>query len=338
MYFLMVTASTVGYGDFSPSSTMEVVVNSTTGETEEVFRQAVTGSRIFTIFMIFFGICVVFAQLSAIISEIFLPVFHCVTAVIERVFPQEAIDIDGDGTADFKVPRHPLIYYSKNLFGPVVIIISFQLFFAAIFTTLEDMDFGTAMYHCLVTATTVGYGDVSINTDGGKMWAFIQIIVSVSLLAAVIGDIGELSEARAAALHKMELLGGTRDFEMMKSLDTDGDGVDKFEFVFGMLAKLGMVSEDDVEPFVKLFEEMDADNSGKLTPEDFDQLAQTQERDGRSATLATVQEALARSTSLAGGPRKSQRTSGRDSGRAPPRSPAVSIEVPALRAAVSDHL
>ena len=89
------------------------------------------------------------------------------------------------------------------------------------------------MYHCLVTATTVGYGDVSLTTDGSYLWAFFHILLSVSLLTAIIGDVSELAAARKQALHKLTLLKGRLDFELMKSLDVNGDGVDKFEFVFG---------------------------------------------------------------------------------------------------------
>ena len=43
--------------------------------------------------------------------------------------------------------------------------------FAGIFTSIEDWDYGTAMYHCLVTMTTVGYGDITIVHQSGKVTA-----------------------------------------------------------------------------------------------------------------------------------------------------------------------
>ena len=183
----MVTASTVGYGDLGPSPNN-------------------AGSRVFTVFAIFVGVIVVFAQLSRIVSKFFRPVFRWTRNLLETVFPQEAIDIDGDGSQDFKVPRRPLIYYSKNLAMPIAFIICMQCCFAAVFTVLEDWTYGDAIYHCLVTATTVGYGDVRIEHDAGRMWAFFHIVISVSLLAAIIADVDELSQKRAAALHKLTLL------------------------------------------------------------------------------------------------------------------------------------
>ena len=43
-----------------------------------------------------------------------------------------------------------------------------------------QLDFGTAFYHCVVTATTVGYGDVALTTQAARAWASFHILVSVS--------------------------------------------------------------------------------------------------------------------------------------------------------------
>ena len=43
-----------------------------------------------------------------------------------------------------------------------------QAIFAVVFMYVEDLPYGLALYHCFVTATTVGYGDVSITTRGGR--------------------------------------------------------------------------------------------------------------------------------------------------------------------------
>ena len=142
VYFLMVTASTVGYGDLHPSSTN-------------------SGSRIFTVLWIFVGICVVFSQLSRMIAELFIPLFRLSRALVVKVVgSRKAIDIDGDGVEDLVEPPHYIIYYSSGLVVPGTIVLIAQVGCAAIFHAIEDMSYGTALYHCLVTSTTVGYGDV----------------------------------------------------------------------------------------------------------------------------------------------------------------------------------
>ena len=45
-------------------------------------------------------------------------------------------------------------------------------------------------------------------------------------------------------------------------------GMDKAEFVVGMLTKLQLVQWTDIDPFLKQFDQMDTDGSGRLTRAD----------------------------------------------------------------------
>ena len=44
-----------------------------------------------------------------------------------------------------------------------------EVIFAGLFTLVEGWGYATAFYHCLVTASTVGYGDVAIETPEGHV-------------------------------------------------------------------------------------------------------------------------------------------------------------------------
>jgi len=276
IYFLMVTASTVGYGDM--------------GQTDG-------WGRLFTVFMIFYGMLAVFA-LSTFVGEAFLPIFRYMRNLLENLTPQAGIDIDGDGCYDFKVPRRPFLFYSKSLSCPITFVFCIQLICAAIFSVIEGWDFGKAFYHCVVTATTVGYGDISITTSAGRIFAIFHIVISVSLLAALIGDVNELAEERKAALHKLTLLKGRLDLDLMRTLDRDGNGVDKFEFVIGMLVKLEVIVPEDYEPFEKVFNTMDADGSGFLTEADMMKAAeatrggQVSTKSGQTLDLAAIEKSI----------------------------------------------
>ena len=53
------------------------------------------------------------------------------------------------------------------------------------------------------------------------------------MLAALVGDVVELYETRKKLLKRMELLQKRLDPQLIKSLDNDGGGVTKLEFVIG---------------------------------------------------------------------------------------------------------
>ena len=49
--------------------------------------------------------------------------------------------------------------------------------------------FGDALWWALVTATTVGYGDISPETSGGRIVASILMIVGIGLIGMITGSI-----------------------------------------------------------------------------------------------------------------------------------------------------
>ena len=89
------------------------------------------------LFYVFVGISFVFSQIIWIVSAVFNVPIRWSRAVLERAFPEELVDIDGDGVADFRLPRHPCVYYSKALAGPLLLAMGLQLFFAGVFVALE---------------------------------------------------------------------------------------------------------------------------------------------------------------------------------------------------------
>ena len=266
-YFAAMTCSTVGYGDISPSA-----------EPGGLF-----GSRAFTVFMIFVGIAIVFPAVGAALSQIFLePITKCGRALLERCFPMRMLDLEGDGEADFPVPRHPIIYYPKQLLPSLLLNLAAQLISAAVFVSIEGWDYGSAIYHCLVTATTVGYGDQSIGTSWGRRFASIHMLMSVVFLAELLSAIDNARIKRREQLARVKAL--TRELDrkfvgrlmqravnMRPSVMRDGKGVTELEFVLGMLMELEAVDVALVTPFIKQFRTLDISGDGRLGLEDLTQ-------------------------------------------------------------------
>lgn len=136
VYFLMVSMSTVGYGDISPNTPV---------------------LKAFMIVWILVGIVVIFARISGVVVFFTQSLVTSGRDLIERLYPSVTIDIDGDGVADFKVPETALVYYAKNLLPSLTLMLLVQLIGAVGFIIVQpDWNFGDAFYHCMCTATTVG--------------------------------------------------------------------------------------------------------------------------------------------------------------------------------------
>lgn len=276
VYFCTVTMSTVGYGDLSPSKAT---------------------TRAFTMLWIIVGIVFVFSAVASIVGKIIRPISKKGREIMERLFPRTGVDIDGNGQIDYYVPRHWLLYYGKNLLPLFIVFGALQCACAGVFLCFEGWTYGESLYHCLVTATTVGYGDMSISSDVGKWWAVIHIILSVSLLGDLIASIDELRDERRELLMTVSQL--TRKFDkylldrLMKTskdlrpdLVRDGEGLTELEFVLSMLIELEVVNYDKVKPYIKQFRNFDMDGSGRLGDDDLQMLIRGDERNDANMDVA----------------------------------------------------
>jgi potassium channel subfamily K len=285
VYFSVATMSTVGYGDLGPTS---------------------SGMRAFTLFMIYFGIVFIFSDVSGVFGQFTAPVTAAGRRFMERLFPQEGVDLTGDGTPDYYKPRPPSIYYSKNLLPSFLLNMVLQLVSAAIFVAIEpEWTFGDAIYHCLVTASTVGYGDQFIATQGGRLFACFHILASVVLLGELIATADELRMARADTLRRVSQLQRKLDENMLTSLlqramslrpkvERDGKGLTELEFLITMLMELDVVDEGVMKPFIKQFRTLDLTGEGRVGMQDL-RLAQSLSKEelgelrkkhaGRASTL-----------------------------------------------------
>jgi hypothetical protein len=57
------------------------------------------------------------------------------------------------GEADYFEPPHPIAYYTSELLGPILFLFAVQLGASGCFVAVEGWDYGTALYHCFITAS-----------------------------------------------------------------------------------------------------------------------------------------------------------------------------------------
>ena len=80
---------------------------------------------------------------------------------------------------------------------------------------------------CLLTwrsPLSGSYGDVTIHTQGGRAWAGVHIIASVSWLAGLISHVQACRTERRFALERLALMEKQLDPNLLNNLDADGSG------------------------------------------------------------------------------------------------------------------
>lgn len=245
LYFATVTITTVGYGDMAPLQPYSKVVN---------------------VFYIFFGVGLAAGEFTAMLAGL-------------QHLAMQRFQLTVASGAEVKAPT-----------GTHWIILTWLCFFVsiqcicAIPYTLVPIDvaetavnesssftllYGDAVYHGWVTASTVGYGVTPLATVAWfRLYVIFHLLLSTSMLAGLFGMLSGRKGRLEAEQQWADVLSIKLTEQLIDQLDRDGDGVDKIEFLVGMLAKLELAYWHDIKPLLHLFDSMDRDGSGVLTKAD----------------------------------------------------------------------
>jgi voltage-gated potassium channel Kch len=78
-----------------------------------------------------------------------------------------------------------------RLFGAVALLLASG---AQIYHRLEGWSYLDAFYFTIITLTTVGYGDFSPQTDLGKIFSMLYILIGLGIIGALIALISQRSQ------------------------------------------------------------------------------------------------------------------------------------------------
>ena len=262
VYFSVVTITTTGYGDLKPTSDT---------------------SRLYTMFVIIFGVVLIFSTIQDFGNRIIgyglrtSKLLHdqaqlmmldkekrgCFIEERDRIRSRKTVaDIEEEN-----IRRHV-----NELIIQFVVLVCLILMGSLFFSYNEyDLTYFQALYFCIVTSASVGYGDIIIYEDSSMVFAIFYILTSVVLVTSSIGSFAGLSLQYRAAEKRKKLAMRKLDFEMLNSMDKNGDGISRIEFLSYILVRtLDIDMESDIDPWLRRFDELDADGSGFLTKEDID--------------------------------------------------------------------
>eukprot|EP00040_Diaphanoeca_grandis_P027883 m.159717 g.159717 ORF g.159717 m.159717 type:complete len:397 (+) comp31151_c0_seq3:232-1422(+) len=128
-----------------------------------------------------------------------------------------------------------------------------------------------AFFFATVTATTIGFGDITVKTNGGKVCAMFFLLIGPIIFARVLGVIVSFPfnrRKRKMEEHVLTQFGKDLDMGQFKALcegnQIDGE-VTKPEFILKMLIWLGRVDVKDLALCSQKFDLLDRDGDGTLT-------------------------------------------------------------------------
>ncbi|PON33375.1 Two pore domain potassium channel [Parasponia andersonii] len=239
VYFCIVTMTTVGYGDLVPSS---------------------KASKLLACAFVFTGMALVGMTLSKaadyLVEKQELLLVRALN-MRKRIAYAEVLK-----EAEANRARYKCILVFVIL---LVLIISGTVFLV----TVEKLDPVDAFYCVCSTITTLGYGDKSFSTQGGRVFAVFWILISTICLAQFFLYIAELNtERRQRALVNWVLTRRMTNVDL-EAADLDDDGtVGAAEFVIYKLKEMGKISQEDISLIMEEFDDLDVDQSGTLSVSD----------------------------------------------------------------------
>jgi potassium channel subfamily K len=269
LYFAVVTFTTVGYGDMSPHTDM---------------------GRLFVIFFAIYGILILGFFIS-VVGEIVIDAQDAAVASARKKASKKVLRMFSSDSVSESLKNKPK---EKSLFRellevlikeiPILVAISLV---AILIGAVEGWSIIKSLYFCVITSTTIGFGDLTPTTPYLKVLSIIFIPISVAVFGEVLGRIAGVYFKRNNRETEKEFMERQLTLTDLTAMDSDGDGkVCLGEFLGFMLVAMGKCDRDDIEELRTLFHSLDATNDGFLEKDDLVLLARRRREKVAACTAA----------------------------------------------------
>jgi len=256
LYFVSASVTTVGYGDVAPKT---------------------TEGRLIAMPIVLFGIIVVFSTVA-----------NAVTQSIESV-EEKAMSLADADHDDLVQPLWVKVLFAVGLF------IAFLFLGVLVLQGENKLSLSDKVWWSFQTITTCGFGDLRhpVKHWYTKLAAAAFMVISVAAVAVVVGQLASASAERRRQ-HKQQMKLDKIDLKMLRELDTDGGGVDRNEYILGMLKILGEVDVSVVNVLSAQFDAQDKDKNGFLDKDDLEIIAAQREAiiETQKKTAGTIRGGL----------------------------------------------
>lgn len=289
LYFVVVTVTTVGYGDH-------------TDDADEIKIHEDTGAMLFTSFFVLIGVGLIIASVALIVRQYQAKVRRVHSQMeeqtVKHMFGMDDETIDSELQEVFEaeeeeLARKPCVIRGVSagwqwlMAHPLaravlwtIIVISAGIIFgthAALdcgsANDCARWDFTQAFYWAVVTGTTVGYGDYSPAAHGsdGMWFGVFYVFLSVLIVGNLLNMISQLVISVAIYHDHIEEPDEVAD-KVATQLDLNHDGeITKDEWLRAMLISLDKVDGNLCDVILGYFDKIDVDGDGVLTKEELEQ-------------------------------------------------------------------
>lgn len=259
-YFCVITFTTIGYGDFKPSSDL---------------------SKIFTCLFVFCGLAIIVSAIAWLLEYLMeererhrLINIHSnfdVEDNIHTVLDRMSVHDD----LDFHLASIPAIpTYAKNVMSNIAtstmkilaIVACGTIGYMCIFDQHSLID---SLYLSCMTISTVGYGDIQPSNDYSRGFTIVYALVGTTLTATALSSYTNALATLQQAKIQEEELSASLTIDSLSIMDADlNNVVSKEEFVLYKLKVMGLVDDSIIRRAEEQFERLDVTGSGSLTIDD----------------------------------------------------------------------